>query len=221
MSIQRESGFVSEQEPIAKSPIAQAPPVKTVGGWSLSDRRSTAALTLADRTPQAKVHIRAPKKGLAAKTIGVPFGRTERREDGTLVVGSGPGEWLVIGEIGSGAELASQWQSSLSHATESGELLTVLNLTHGRALMRLRGTASRDLLAKVCGIELSDAVIPDGAALRTSVARLTTDVVRDDQDGEPSFLLHCETSSGQYLFNSLLDAGREFGVDTQGFVPRS
>ena len=157
---------------------------------------------------------------MAAKTIGVPFGRAERREDGTFVIGSGPGEWLIIGEIGCGVELASQWQSSLAHATESDELLTVLDLTHGRALVRLRGTASRDVLAKVCGIEFSDAVTPDGAAMRTSVARLTTDLVRDDQDGVCSFLLHCETSSGQYLFDSVLDAGREFGIDTQGFVPR-
>jgi len=27
----------------------------------------------------------------------------------------------------------------------------------------------------------------------------------------------CERSAGQYLFNTLLDAGAEFGIDIEGF----
>jgi hypothetical protein len=34
-----------------------------------------------------------------------------------------------------------------------------------------------------------------------------TDIVRDDQGAVPSYLLHCERSSGQYLAEVLLDAG--------------
>jgi glycine cleavage system aminomethyltransferase T len=45
-----------------------------------------------------------------------------------------------------------------------------------------------------------------------------TDVVRDDQDGVLSYLLHCERSSGQYLFDALIDAGDEFGIEVEGFV---
>jgi glycine cleavage system aminomethyltransferase T len=48
------------------------------------------------------------------------------------------------------------------------------------------------------------------------VANLVTDVVRVDRDGLPSYLLHCERSSGQYLFDTLLDAGREFGIEIDG-----
>jgi glycine cleavage system aminomethyltransferase T len=43
-------------------------------------------------------------------------------------------------------------------------------------------------------------------------------VVRDDRDGEISYLLHCERSSGQYLFDALIDAGDEFGIEVDGFV---
>ena len=68
----------------------------------------------------------------------------------------------------------------------------------------------------MCGIDLSDEVTPDGAALRTAVANLVTDVIRVDRDGVPSYLLHCERSSGQYLFDALLDAGREFGIEIDG-----
>ena len=55
--------------------------------------------------------------------------------------------------------------------------------------------------------DLADDAVPDGAALRTSVAAIVTDIVRDEQDAAPSYLLHCERSSGQYLAEVLLDAG--------------
>jgi sarcosine oxidase, subunit gamma len=42
--------------------------------------------------------------------------------------------------------------------------------------------------------------------------------VRDDRGGEISYLLHCERSSGQYLFDALIDAGDEFGIEVDGFV---
>ena len=76
--------------------------------------------------------------------------------------------------------------------------------------MRLSGSSAASVLAKVCGIDLSDDVTPDGAAFRTSVAALATDVIRDDLGGTRSYLLHCERSSGQYLFDALLRAGAEF-----------
>ena len=51
-----------------------------------------------------------------------------------------------------------------------------------------------------------------------AIAKVMTDVVRDDEDGEVSYLLHCERSSGQYLFGALFDAGEEFGIEVGGFV---
>jgi heterotetrameric sarcosine oxidase gamma subunit len=91
-----------------------------------------------------------------------------------------------------------------------------VDLTHGRALVRLGGPRSAELMARVCGIDLADDAVPDGAALRTSVANLVTDIVRDDDGGEPGYLLHCERSSGQHLVDALLDAGADLGL---AFVP--
>ena len=78
--------------------------------------------------------------------------------------------------------------------------------------------ASSSSAAKRCAIDFSEAVTPNGAAFRSSVAKLVTDVVRDDRDEEISYLLHCERSSGQYLFDALIDAGDEFGIEVDGFV---
>jgi hypothetical protein len=58
---------------------------------------------------------------------------------------------------------------------------------------------------------------PDGSALRSSVAGVATDLIRDDQPAGPSYLLHCERSSGQYLHDSLLAAGESLGIGVDGF----
>ena len=166
-----------------------------------------------DCTPLAKVLVRASADGEVARTLGVPFGRAARDGHGTLVVGSGPGEWLLLAPPGSAPEVSRRVDE-----VPGEELISVFDVTHGRALMRISGVKTVDLLAKVCGIDLSEEVTPDGAALRSSVAKLVTDVVRDDRDGERSYLLHCERSSGQYLFDALIDAGDEFAVEVEGFV---
>jgi len=198
--------------PVARSPIAVPGPRSVVGRWEVSTRRSSAPLRLADASPLAKVSTRAQPDGAFAAALGVRF-RRSRREDGVLTVGSGPGEWLLIGAPDTAPGLTEQVR-----ALAAGEFVTTVDLTHGRALMRLTGHAAAQALSKVCAVDLSDAVTPASAAFRSSVAKVTTDVVRDDAGGggDRSYLLHCERSAGQYLFECLLDAGKEFGVEPTG-----
>jgi heterotetrameric sarcosine oxidase gamma subunit len=184
-------------------------------GWEVSGARAAGGLTLTDCTPLTKVQLRAT----AADVSGVGFGRARRDTDGTLVVGSGPGEWLLIGPPGRAGVLAGRLAGQLG----PGDGATWVDLTHGRALVRLTGPDARRVLARLCGVDLGDDITPDGAALRTSVAALATDVIRDDAAGDsnsgPSYLLHCERSSGQYLFDALLSAGADFGIEIDGFRP--
>src|SRR5215468_8015107 len=162
-------------------------------------------------TPLAKVGVRAPVGGRAAAGLGVPFGRAVRDAGGTLTAGSGPGEWLLLGAPGAGPALAARVAGLAARCP--GELVTATDVTHGRALIRLTGPRAADVLAKVCGIDTAD-----GAAFRTAVAAVATDVIRDDTGGVPSYLLHCERSSGAYLFGELLAAGGEFGIEIDGFT---
>ncbi len=226
---------MSEEQVLARSPIAPASPVVVHDGWEVSGRRAEAALTLTDCTPLTKVQMRAPIGGQAAAVLGVGFGRAERagwagkHTAGTLVVGSGPGEWLLLAAPGPPGRAQELGPDAIA-AQAPGESVTWVDQTHGRALVRLSGPQSPGLLAKLCGIDLDDDITPDGSAFRTSVAALATDVIRDDLPGGPgqsgpggstgrtrSYLLHCERSSGQYLFDALLRAGAEFGIDIDGF----
>jgi heterotetrameric sarcosine oxidase gamma subunit len=184
-------------------------------------------LTLTDLSALAKVQVKAPPGGQIRNALGTPFGRVKRYTSsgspvdavhGALVIGSGPGEWLVLGPPDMAAEVRAALTTLVAGVDE---FASVVDLTHGRALVRLRGADSAALLAKVCAVDLADAVTPDGAAFRSSVARVVTDVVRDDlPDGTRSYLLHCERSSGQYLAESLLDAGAEFDIAVTPIDPR-
>jgi len=232
----------AEGAPVARSPIAPAPPVLVQAGWEVSGCRSDAPLTITDCTPLAKVQLKAPWNGGAAKALGVPFGRAGRdsagffpggthppgpllgkddppeppRNQGWLVVGSGPGEWLVLAPPGTAAQVAG-WLTTLDADAAPEEFASVTDLTHGRALMRITGPDAADLLARLCGADLHDEMAPDGAALRAPVAGVATDIVRDDRAGVPSYLLHCERSSGQYLFGALAGAGEPLGIGVDGF----
>ena len=214
-------------EPVSSSPIAPAPPVRVEAGWEVSGSCSDAPLTITDCTPLAKVHLRAPWNGAMAKALGVPFGRAGREGGGAygpegawLVVGSGPGEWHVLAPPGAAAAV-TDWLATVAADAAGDEFVSVTDLTHGRALVRVTGPDAADLLARLCGADLEDDMAPDGAALRSGVAGVATDIIRDDTmidgAGVPSYLLHCERSSGQYLFGALVSAGEELGIGVDGF----
>jgi heterotetrameric sarcosine oxidase gamma subunit len=208
--------------------------VRVEAGWEVSGSCSDAPLTITDCTPLAKVHLRAPWNGAMAKALGVPFGRADRDgasqdgaspdgaspEGGWLVVGSGPGEWLVLAPPGAAAAV-TDWLATVAADAAGDEFVSTTDLTHGRALVRVTGPDAAGLLARLCGTDLEDDMAPDGAALRSAVAGVATDIIRDDtmidRAAVPSYLLHCERSSGQYLFGALVSAGESLGIGVDGF----
>jgi len=209
------TGLREYDAPIARSPIAVGNEVATVADWAVNARSAGGDLTLTDVTPFAKIAVRGPVDGALPNLLGTSFGRTASGpSEGTLVVGSGPGEWLVLGPAGTQADLFAK-VTELVGSTD--EFINVIDITHGRALVRVTGENGPALLEKVCGIDFSDDFVPNGAALRSSVATVVTDLVRHDQNGVRSYMLHVERSSGQFLFDSLLEAGEEFGVSVDAF----
>lgn len=117
---------------------------------------------------------------------------TSVKLDDRLVWSVTPGEWTVVGP-------APQPDG-------------VVDLTHVRVMFRLTGPDSPRLLAKICALDLGDEMFPNGAAARTLVAGVATELVRDDHEGERSFLILPSRSFGRYLLEVLLDAGLEYGL---------
>ncbi len=156
-----------------------------------------APVTISDESAVAKTLIRSDRA-----QFGVPFGSSVMVGD-ALVCGTRPDEWLILGTVDASA------------AVDSGGFTSIIPFTHGRSLFRLSGDDTPGLLEKVCGLDWSDNMTPDGAVVTASVALVTCDIIRTDQDGQRSYLVMCDRSFGQYLFDALIDAGTEFGIAVQ------
>jgi heterotetrameric sarcosine oxidase gamma subunit len=153
----------------------------------------------------AKVLIHADPSGALADRLAVPFGRSRRDDDGTLILRFRPAQWLLFADSGRAGELVERWQAA---AAETGEFVSVIDVTSGRTLLRLTGESGPALLAKICALDL--ATDSDGAARRSSLAKVNAEIVRDDAGGRRSYLLACDRSYGRYLTEVINDAGEEF-----------
>ena len=164
-------------------------------------------LVLADASATVKWLVRASAEGAAAERLGAPFGSSRTAAGGALVLGSRPGEWVVLGMADTVAEAVEGLDG-----LDSSDFVTALDWTHGRALFRVTGPSAPRMLEKVCSLDWSDPMMPDGAVASASVAKVTCDIARNDVDAAPSYLVFCDRSFGQYLFDALIDAGDEFGL---------
>ena len=158
-------------------------------------------LTLSDLSSTGKTILRADPE--AADRVGVGFGASVTVGD-VLVCGQRPGEWMLIGPIAAAQAFVDGLGLDGFHS--------VVIHTHSRALFRLTGDGAASALEKVCSLDWSDDMTPDGAAASATVARVTCDIVRNDASGTRSYLIACDRSFGQYLFDALVDAGWEFAV---------
>ncbi|MFC0581955.1 hypothetical protein [Micrococcoides hystricis] len=182
-------------EPIARTPLRGAP-TQVIDGREYQQGATSGDLLITDLSMTKKTQYRQVS-GQSAD-LGVPYGEAKWTGN-TLVVGSGPGEWMVIESAGAGAP-------------EEVPGTRHVDLSNGRAMIRVSGKNALELMRRVSAFNYDDRLFPNHAAARTSVAAVTTDVIRDDVGGEPSFILHVERSSGIYLQEMLLEAGAEFGA---------
>lgn len=110
-----------------------------------------------------------------------------------LIWSVSPGEWTILG------------------ARPVGD---VVDLTHVRSMFRLIGDHAATLLSRICALDFSDGMFPSGAAARTLVAGVATELVRDDVDSVQSYLVLPSSSFGAYLWDVIEDAGTEFDIRT-------
>lgn len=186
----------SPQSPAFESPVVRSYPASRAGD-----------LTLSDESAVTKWLVRAGTDGPTADLLDARFGASRVAPGGALVLGSRPGEWIILG---TSAEVAAAVAGL--DGIEEQEFCSALDWTHGRAMFRVTGSSAPRMLEKVCGIDWSDHMTPDGAVVSASVALVTCDIARNDRDGVRSYLIFCDRSFGQYLFDALIDAGNEFGL---------
>ena len=197
---------------IKRTPIAEANgPGDTspaeAGGWLVAAPMSLAGgeQILTDESHYGKllIHGRAGGQALTALSLAAPtaVGDSARKGDlrvyrlrpDQLFVSTAPGQEAVV-------------LPALA-AAAGDELITVTDVTHGRAQLRLSGARAAEVLSRLCALDFHDARFPNGMAWQTSVAKTTQLVIRDDlDDGQPSYWLIGARSLAAYLWTTLLEA---------------
>ena len=94
----------------------------------------------------------------------------------------------------------------------SEQFVTITEVTHGRAEIRVIGPHSQGLLSKVCGLDFHPSAFPNETAKQSSLAKTTQLIIRCDIGELPAFSIIGVQSLGTYVWDTMMEAGTEFGV---------
>ena len=132
--------------------------------------------------------------------------------DGGLLARLTPAEFYLFGlslaaNLPSAATLDDSFSQNqrFAHATD---------ITHGKAVLRLAGVAASEVLSKICGLDFHPTVFPNQHVAQTSAAKIKTLIARYDEGEIPTYFLHVNRPLGQYFWETVWDAGQEFGITT-------
>jgi len=115
----------------------------------------------------------------------------------------GPGEWVIVSSEHPASAVRERLEPDLpKHG------LALVDLTDGLAGLEVRGSATRDVLSKACGLDLHPRSFPVGRCARTRFAQIP--VIITSLDEPPRFELYMVRSHFHYLRAWLGDAAAEF-----------
>ena len=85
---------------------------------------------------------------------------------------------------------------------------------HGHAWLQLAGEPRAEVMATLCGVDLSQAVFPEGSVVQTQVARVTSVIAHHAEGPDGVFWLFVDQSLAVYLWEALEDAITGFDCST-------
>ena len=125
--------------------------------------------------------------------------------DGALLIWSGPDQFLALSP-----RRLRRWKR---HGSAFSGIASLSEQSDGRSLIRITGSRARDMLAKVCSLDLHPSVFPVGAAAATSIDHTSVNLWRgNDKDGSAVFYLLVFSTFAESLWHTLLDSGAEYGI---------
>jgi len=92
------------------------------------------------------------------------------------------------------------------------------NLTSVLTAVQVVGPRSRDLLGKLTALDLSSPQFANLTCTQGSVANVHAIVIRADVGGRLAYEVYYGREFGEYLWDTLMDAGQEFGAVPFGVV---
>ncbi|ANJ55653.1 sarcosine oxidase subunit gamma [Pseudomonas silesiensis] len=133
--------------------------------------------------------------------------RAVTQADGSLVARLSQSEYLLLGSPeDQGQRLADEearWE--LDHQANY-----LLPRQDSHAWFQLTGDNPSEVMAKLCGVDLSPQAFGPGAVAQTSAARINVIVINAGSARQTSLHILCDRASQAYFQEALLDAMEEF-----------
>ena len=96
-----------------------------------------------------------------------------------------------------------------SEAVASG--VWPLYCQHSHAWLQLAGESRAEVMAKLCGVDLSEAAFPLGSVAQTQFARVSVSVAaHQNENDQPVFSIFVDQSLARYLWEAIEDAMGEW-----------
>ena len=173
--------------------------------------RSGRAVRLAEEPFLTQVNLRAHPGSPAVARVEHALGlalphHTPNRvagDDDLAALWLGPDEWLVVGPDGHATRITEAARTALGDSLGS-----VVDVSANRTTLRLSGTMAREVLDKVCSLDLHPRAFAAGHCAQTLLGR--TQAVLWQVSSEPGYRILVRGSFAEYLADLLLDAMEEF-----------
>ena len=154
-----------------------------------------------------RVNPSGPGAAAAAEVLGVELpaaASTYAKNADTTVIWLGPDEWLITSTAVAGPELEARLREAV--APHGG---VAVDVSGQRTTLRLRGSASREVLGKGCALDLHPRAFGDGTAAQTMLGQAGV-ILLAVNGGGADYRILIRSSFARYLADWLLDAAGEY-----------
>jgi sarcosine oxidase subunit alpha len=162
-------------------------------------------------------------KGVRADAIiSASFGKSptevgdvvEIKSKHILVAQLSPDEFLVFTPPGAEKEITTALEAEIA---SQDTFVSLIDQTSGLVGFSTVGPKSAEVMRKLCAISFSSKDFPDLHVAQSSFAKVRATIIRHDWNTSPAYQLFADRSYGAYLWDAILDAGREFGMHPVGW----
>lgn len=130
-----------------------------------------------------------------------------RQPGGEWIARLSMNEYFLLGALGDGGERLAQLEAGWTFSPQANYCLPRQD---SHTCLALFGTRVSEIMAKLCGVDLSASAFGPGSVAQTSVARVNGIIVNTGSDDSPCFHLLFDRASAHYLWHVLIDAMQEF-----------
>lgn len=170
------------------------------------------AAGLAELGPFEELLLRGPEAAAtAAAVLGASVPERPAAVPGVSLDGTtgtswslGPDEVLLVGPIGG-------WAAALERRLAGAEV-SAIEMTGARTVLRLAGPSAPAILAELCPVDTTPAMMAEGDLIQAPLAGPRAFITRRDVTGEPGYTIMVARDEAAYVWDAIVHVGAPHGL---------